>query len=76
MILDTLADESTVANDEMSDKNEDGAGSEKSDDLDGSELTSSRSATPVSTAATTVSSAGIKGKKRKRSKGEMIDDLV
>ena len=104
VILDTLTDDSAVPSDEMSDEDEDGAQSEKSDDVDGPELTSSRSATPVSrsatpvsraattvntaattvntaattvsTAATTVSSAGIKGKKRKRSKGELIDDLV
>ena len=65
MILDTLTDDSTVVSDEMSDENEDGAESEKSDDVDDSELTSSIS-------ATTISSAGIKRSK----KIEMIDDLV
>ena len=56
VILDMLTDDSTVASDEISDENEDGA---ESDDLDDPELTSSRSAT-VSKAATTVSSAVIK----------------
>ena len=65
MILDTLTDDSTVVSDEMSDENKDGAESEKSDDVDDAELTSSIS-------ATTISSAGIKRSK----KIEMIDDLV
>ena len=55
VILDTLTDNSTVASDEMSDEDEDGPVSGMSDDVDGPELTSNRSATPVSRSPTPVS---------------------
>ena len=65
VILNTLTDDSTVASVEMLDEDEDGPESRISDEMDGPELTSSRSATPVSRATTTVSSAaGIRSQGR------------